>query len=602
MAGTSILQIILRVTKEGTGERQAAKEAKELKGTLGELGLGSLASASALGILSGAVIAAGNYLREGAIKAEEGNKVLAKQEAILKATGYAAGLNARELDVMAMSLAKLSGMDDDVIRDAQSMLLTFREIGGEGMPRAAQAVLDLSTTFGGVSQSATQVGKALNEPLKGMTALAKSGVTFSDVQKEMAKNFLEMGDIASAQDIILREIEAQVGGTAAAMEQASNGSGRLQVAWDELQVQLSMGLLPLLRAWNDALTENLWAMAEATKESRQAKTVMDMMLAKYPEWQRALMNNSFYYAANREQIELYTNQLNRGSEMTDYATALYKGMGGSISELMGYTNDYTDSLASSEEAMKAITQANEDYLKGVESMQSLEDSHAESVRKNAEERAKIEQEKAEYIARYGEWNVAELAKFDAALDANGAKALEIAEKHEQATNEIILDYVRQKMMADGVLDDKEMQWLLAKGVEWGIYSETAIAKLQEVQAEANRYMDVLNSIPPVINTEVLMKVQQQGYDYQMLAYGYGYASGTDGWETVPEGHPNDSYPVFLTSGEKFAVIPAGQSPDTYGSSGGGFGGGGAQRVIVEFAGDAQKLLRPMVEEIMRTRR
>jgi hypothetical protein len=100
-----------------------------------------------------------------------------------------------------------------------------------------------------------------------------------------------------------------------------------------------------------------------------------------------------------------------------------------------------------------------------------------------------------------------------------------------------------------------------------------------------------------------MTVQKQGYDYQMLAYGYGFASGTDGWETVPPNYPNDSYPVFLTSGEKFAVIPAGASPDSYAmSGGGGFSGGGAQRVIVEFAGDAKKLFRPMVEEIMKERR
>lgn len=36
----------------------------------------------------------------------------------------------------------------------------------------------------------------------------------------------------------------------------------------------------------------------------------------------------------------------------------------------------------------------------------------------------------------------------------------------------------------------------------------------------------------------------------------GFATGTDGWLTVPSGYPNDSYMVGLTSGEKFNVVPA----------------------------------------------
>ena len=64
MAAQSVLQIILRVTKEGQGAREAAREAKELKGTLNELGLGSLASVSALGALSGAVIALAGFTKQ----------------------------------------------------------------------------------------------------------------------------------------------------------------------------------------------------------------------------------------------------------------------------------------------------------------------------------------------------------------------------------------------------------------------------------------------------------------------------------------------------------------------------------------------------------
>lgn len=52
---------------------------------------------------------------------------------------------------------------------------------------------------------------------------------------------------------------------------------------------------------------------------------------------------------------------------------------------------------------------------------------------------------------------------------------------------------------------------------------------------------------------------------------YRYAEGTDGWMTVPPGYPNDSYPVMMQSGERFAVIPAGSQASPI-AGGGGLGG------------------------------
>lgn len=38
-----------------------------------------------------------------------------------------------------------------------------------------------------------------------------------------------------------------------------------------------------------------------------------------------------------------------------------------------------------------------------------------------------------------------------------------------------------------------------------------------------------------------------------------YASGTGGWMTVPPGYEKDNYPIFAKSGERFAVVPPGES-------------------------------------------
>jgi hypothetical protein len=599
----SILQIILRVTKEGQGERQAAREAKELKGTLGELGLGSLASASALGILSGAVFAAGKYMLEGAEKAEKSNQVLAKQNQVLIATGFSAGLTSRQLNEMAAAYSKLAGVDDDVIRDAQTMLLTFRQIGRETFPEALQAALDLSTTFGGIQQSSVQLGKALNDPIAGMTALAKSGITFSEQQKGQIRTYQEMGDIQKAQAIILKEIQQQVGGTAAAMEKASNAAVRKQVAYDNLQKTIAGKLVPSQRNLNLVLAD-FFEMMDLGIQATQKRAEAEKKVAE--QYERTSISMGKAGRSNRQYGDMVDRAMRaqeKAEAVTEYYNQQLLAQGRYFDETTGKVVSYAENLTLSEEALQELSKANQEFYKGLQSFQSMEEGFAEKSKAIADERIKIEKEKADYIQQYGTWNVAKIQEFDDALDANADKARQNADEHEKATKRTILGYMEQKMMADGILDDKEIEWLLKKGTEWGIYSQTAIQAYKDAQAEAEKYISVLNSVPLQINTKVLMTVQRQGYDWQMLASGYGYANGTDGWETVPPGYPNDSYPAFLSSGEKFAVIPAGQSFESFGGAvGGGMGGNGPQEVVIRLAGDAERLFAPMVERIMERRR
>lgn len=147
----------------------------------------------------------------------------AKMTAIIKATGNQLGTTTEELKAYASEMQDLTGIGDQVVQGAQSMLLTFREIGEDVFPRATEAILDMSKIFGSVQSSAVQVGKALNDPIAGITALQRVGVTFSDQQKEMISNMMELGDVAGAQGVILSELENQFGGVARAMHEQPIG-------------------------------------------------------------------------------------------------------------------------------------------------------------------------------------------------------------------------------------------------------------------------------------------------------------------------------------------------------------------------------------------
>lgn len=202
-----------------------------------------------------AAFAFGSIIRE----ASQAEHAFAQLEAGVRSTGGAAGYTARQLSDMAGALQKVSRYDDDAIAGAESLLLTFTRIGHDVFPKATQAVLDLSTKLGGdLNSAAIQIGKALNDPIKGITALQRVGVSFSESQKDMIKNMIKVGDIAGAQTLILKELSVEMGGAAEAARHTLGGSiEAVQHSFDNLLEALgtsqSSGLQKIFNTTADAI-------------------------------------------------------------------------------------------------------------------------------------------------------------------------------------------------------------------------------------------------------------------------------------------------------------------------------------------------------------
>jgi hypothetical protein len=150
-------------------------------------------------------------------------------------------------------------VDADIIKATQTKLFTFKnlaqtadEVGG-AMDRATLAALDLAAAgFGEAEQNAVQLGKALQDPIKGITALARSGVTFTEQEKEKIKTLVETGKVLEAQNLILSAIETQVGGTAAA---TATGSAKMSLAFLAMQDALGEALMPVFEALVPLVTD-----------------------------------------------------------------------------------------------------------------------------------------------------------------------------------------------------------------------------------------------------------------------------------------------------------------------------------------------------------
>ena len=181
----------------------------------------------------------------------------AKIDAVLKSTKEAAGMTKDSLNELTASLRENTIMSGSMIKEGEHMLLTFTQIGKEVFPQATETVMNMATAFGvDAKTSAVQLGKALNDPLNGMTALKRVGVTFSADQKKIIQGFVEQGDIVSAQKVILGELNTEFGGLAKAM--ANTPTGKMQQFAHSIEnvknaalMMLIKGLTPILNVLQD---------------------------------------------------------------------------------------------------------------------------------------------------------------------------------------------------------------------------------------------------------------------------------------------------------------------------------------------------------------
>lgn len=231
------------------GLTEGIKGLGESGGLLGGLGgvLGDVGRVAGGLALSG-IQALGSGLVDLIQDAADAEKVQAALNAVLTSTKGAAGITADAANELAASLQRVTPFEADVVLGAQNMLLTFTNIHKEVFPRATETVLNLATAMGGDTKGAAiQLGKALNDPIAGVSALSRVGVTFTEQQKEQIKTLQESGDMIGAQTIVLNELQTEFGGAARAAGGTFAGQMAIaQHAMDDLVGAIGDALLPII--------------------------------------------------------------------------------------------------------------------------------------------------------------------------------------------------------------------------------------------------------------------------------------------------------------------------------------------------------------------
>src|SRR6266566_3208534 len=234
---------------QGVGQEvdKTGEKAKEGGFSLGGMFKNALSFAA-----GGAIFAGSGFLKDqiGGIFTESMNAQagMAQTNKVIESTHGVAGVTANAVLDLATQYSHLTKFSDDTVQASENMLLTFTNIGKNVFPQATKTVLDMSQAVGqDTKSSAIQLGKALNDPITGVSALQRVGVTFSQVQKDQIKHFMDTNNIAGAQGVILKELGKEFGGSAVAA--GKTFGGQMAIAGqrlDDLKQTIGDKLMPIL--------------------------------------------------------------------------------------------------------------------------------------------------------------------------------------------------------------------------------------------------------------------------------------------------------------------------------------------------------------------
>jgi phage-related minor tail protein len=235
----------LNVTIKAKDEASAVLNKVRL--SVGDIAKGAAIGELAVRGLSMAFNALENVATASLQEYQQWNSAVAQTNAVLESTRHAAGLTSTEIIGLSKTISNNTLYQDDMVLSAENMLLTFTNITKDIFPETTQAVLDMSTALGqDLSSSAIQLGKALNDPINGVSALQRVGVTFSNAQQEMIATMVKSGNTMEAQRYILAELNKEFGGSAQSAYESASSVVKLQKSVKDLEQDIGSGLTPAL--------------------------------------------------------------------------------------------------------------------------------------------------------------------------------------------------------------------------------------------------------------------------------------------------------------------------------------------------------------------
>ena len=131
----------------GKAAENASKGTNKFETAMGGIGkaIGGLVEA---GIIAKAGDLLIGFLQDSVKEAEAAAKAQAQLESVIASTGGAAGVTADQVNELADSLSKTTGVEDDLIIKNSALMLTFTKVSSKVFPDAIDAALNMSAVMG----------------------------------------------------------------------------------------------------------------------------------------------------------------------------------------------------------------------------------------------------------------------------------------------------------------------------------------------------------------------------------------------------------------------------------------------------------------------
>ena len=264
-AGTRTLKLSLLADVAGLskGLNQGTNEVQGFGSKMANFGKKAAAAFAVAGIAAAAF--AVKFAKDAIVAGEAAATANARIEQINKSMGLF-GESTNEVNKAlidyAEKTARATGVDTNSIKATQAKLLTFKELAataneiGGNFERTTKAAIDLGAAgFGTAELNAVALGKALNDPIKGISALSRNGITFTESEKDRIKVLVESNKVGEAQNMILKAIETQVGGTA---EATANATDKMRVGFTQVTEKVGLALLPVFEKLTNFVIDQIF--------------------------------------------------------------------------------------------------------------------------------------------------------------------------------------------------------------------------------------------------------------------------------------------------------------------------------------------------------
>jgi hypothetical protein len=246
--GSNAAQIVVEYVARTEGLSKASSDIEQGGSKISKT-MQKVGGAVAAGFAVAAVV---DFGKKSVEAARDSEKATNRLEQVFRSMGDTTGEAAKAAEEYASKLSRQIGVEDEAIMAAQAILATFGKVSDETartagvFDRATAAAADLAAAgFGSMEQNAVQLGKALQDPVKGINSLARSGVTFTEQEKAKIKALVDSNRQLEAQQLVLAAIEKQVKGTGAA---TADEADKAAIAYGELQESIGKLLLPVIEA------------------------------------------------------------------------------------------------------------------------------------------------------------------------------------------------------------------------------------------------------------------------------------------------------------------------------------------------------------------